>query len=96
MTEFVVRYQRMPFNYTDAAQMIIEADDASAAYATAWDRLTRSGVVMVEPMNLGALGVDKAKLIEYGIKYRGTSGTTQIIGIDEYKVKAPGRVLAGG
>jgi len=101
MTYRVV-YHDTPLAFTQSAAMTVEADSKEAAFATAYDHLTRRGKrVMVDDHTLdnylqkeGGVTLDRQKLAEYGLPLDepGHLGTI-IMRIDEHNVKAPGRVL---
>jgi hypothetical protein len=95
MTQWKIVYQSTPFAYTAAASMVIEAESKEAAFAVAYNHLTRGG----SPVNaygdkLSELGLDAATVYSYGVPNE--YGACHVKAITEYKITAPGKVVANG
>ena len=91
--KFQVTYQRMPYNYTQAAGLVVEADDKAEAYVTAVDHLTNAGHVMNFSDIDHVLTEEEAKKV--GAQFAAVYPTTSIRGIVEYKPQVRGKVLQG-
>lgn len=98
-----VIYQNVPYNYTDARTLVIEADSREAALVTAYDHLTRQGL-NINPdtvtYDLNAIAPHVEPRIDWDVvKSLGwptncTNGSTHIRSIAEHAPVVTGKVVA--
>ncbi len=91
--EWKVVYQKVPYNYTDPATLVIRAESREAAFATAYDHLSRRGNgVYVHAGDITKLGVDADAVFALGVPTH-NDGRVHILRIDEHAVKVTGTVV---
>jgi hypothetical protein len=101
MKEFKVIYQDTPFDHTQPATLMVEAQSRAHAFITAYDYLVRKGHAVdssrywiYEKSGVHGLEFLTEELVE--IRASGVPdeyGRTHIIRITEYKVKVEGKIL---